>query len=745
MKKLFALLTAIVVLSCTVLNASAFTMINGEDDGSTVELCDGVYFSNVSLASGSYHGLQKLNVVEFDLANQGLDLAILKGDYIVSKKTLAGYVSAYNQSHDDSEVIAAVNGDLWMTGVHSNNKVTTSVLTVPRGVLISDGIIYCSSQVPGEAKEATNGEGHSTFWAFGITDDYVPMVGQPIVTLGVNNTTKSTKVYTDAFNRLPAIDTLVVYNGDCNYTNYALEDAYEVVLSNISGEFKSGTTVKGTVSAVYSSNDGTSPALNDDSIVLTARGTAVDSIIGYAVGDKIEIDINITDASGRDNDWNSAKLAIGGHIPLVLDGASLNQSGSYGYPSTIVGYKNDGSIFFLQNDGRQSIWSTGLKFSTAGDLMLQMGVNSCINLDGGGSSTMIVGDELVNKPSDGSARAVINGIALVTASNREPQAEFKATLPYRFNARYISFADADGVNHIRSGYSNDTTVSNADGAARLSVTKASIDPYVYLNVSGAVNSISANNYKYVVIKYKTSPNVTTPVTELFLCAGTVSAPTGGKSVTFTQGTAGEWNTQIIDLSSVDFWSGTIHGLRIDYFVGNSSAGEYMDIEYVAFAKTAEDAQAYADGTAVLPTVPAESTSLKPTSASGFTVNGTYLTGVKSGTTAYGIIGGLTGSKIEVFDKNGITVRNSNVCTGYTVASHNTALEECDVFTIVVKGDVNGDGVTNNLDAARVLKYAASLVELDEVQLLAADANGDGVVNTLDAAYILKLDAGLIQE
>ena len=213
---------------------------------------------------------------------------------------------------------------------------------------------------------------------------------------------------------------------------------------------------------------------------------------------------------------------------------------------------------------------------------------------------------------------------------------------------------------------------------------------------------------------------------------------------FEHGTAGEWNTQIVDLSSVDYWAGTIYGLRLDYFAGNGKAGEYMDIEYVAFAKTLEEAQSYADGTAVLPEVPPESTDIKTTTAGGFVIEGDYILGVKPGSVAYDVIGGLTGAKLEVFDDEGNSVRNQTVYTGYKVATYNTALEKCDELTLVIAGDVNFDGEVDSLDAAQILKHDASITTLSELQLLAGDVNLDGEVDSLDAAWVLKVDAGIIK-
>ena len=60
----------------------------------------------------------------------------------------------------------------------------------------------------------------------------------------------------------------------------------------------------------------------------------------------------------------------------------------------------------------------------------------------------------------------------------------------------------------------------------------------------------------------------------------------------------------------------------------------------------------------------------------------------------------------------------------------------------LKGDVNGDGYVDNLDAVEILKYDAGIAELSEEQKDVADFNNDGEVDNLDATAILKYDAGL---
>ncbi len=60
-----------------------------------------------------------------------------------------------------------------------------------------------------------------------------------------------------------------------------------------------------------------------------------------------------------------------------------------------------------------------------------------------------------------------------------------------------------------------------------------------------------------------------------------------------------------------------------------------------------------------------------------------------------------------------------------------------------KGDVNGDGVINSLDASTILKHDAMMLTLDADASARADVTGDGKVNSLDAAKILKFDAYII--
>lgn len=79
-------------------------------------------------------------------------------------------------------------------------------------------------------------------------------------------------------------------------------------------------------------------------------------------------------------------------------------------PRTLAGIDGKGRLMLVTADGRQTD-SIGLSISEAADLADRLGMVDAINLDGGGSTAMVVDGELENSPSGGSERAV--GDALV--------------------------------------------------------------------------------------------------------------------------------------------------------------------------------------------------------------------------------------------------------------------------------------------------------------------------------------------
>jgi len=80
-------------------------------------------------------------------------------------------------------------------------------------------------------------------------------------------------------------------------------------------------------------------------------------------------------------------------------------------PRTLAGVRADGTLLLVTVDGRRPGWSAGMTLTEAARLMRALGARDALNLDGGGSSTMTIRGEVVNRPSDRvGERPVSNGL-----------------------------------------------------------------------------------------------------------------------------------------------------------------------------------------------------------------------------------------------------------------------------------------------------------------------------------------------
>ncbi|HEX2697354.1 MAG TPA: phosphodiester glycosidase family protein, partial [Anaerolineales bacterium] len=84
--------------------------------------------------------------------------------------------------------------------------------------------------------------------------------------------------------------------------------------------------------------------------------------------------------------------AISGEYMLVSGGGSMpDLDNTILHPRTAVGYSKNGRFLYLVVvDGRQPFYSEGITLQELANLMISIGAAYAMNLDGGGSSTMVV-------------------------------------------------------------------------------------------------------------------------------------------------------------------------------------------------------------------------------------------------------------------------------------------------------------------------------------------------------------------
>lgn len=102
---------------------------------------------------------------------------------------------------------------------------------------------------------------------------------------------------------------------------------------------------------------------------------------------------------------DAQNMVTGSHL-LVWEGKSVAIKDEVRHPRTLAGIDKEGKLVLVVADGRRPRHSMGLTLADAADVMLDLGCVSAMNLDGGGSSVMIVREnheaKIKNLPSDGS-------------------------------------------------------------------------------------------------------------------------------------------------------------------------------------------------------------------------------------------------------------------------------------------------------------------------------------------------------
>jgi len=118
--------------------------------------------------------------------------------------------------------------------------------------------------------------------------------------------------------------------------------------------------------------------------------------------------------------WDGIADAIGGGPALIRDGRVVfpteEQFSSAQlrprHPRTAVGQLANGRVVLVAVDGRSST-SAGIGLKALAFELLRLGAVTAMAFDGGGGTTMAFDARLLNRPSDGSERAVSNALMLL--------------------------------------------------------------------------------------------------------------------------------------------------------------------------------------------------------------------------------------------------------------------------------------------------------------------------------------------
>ncbi|GIN72526.1 hypothetical protein J14TS2_30010 [Bacillus sp. J14TS2] len=349
----------------------------------------------------SISGKQHLHIIEAKLETDKIRFeAGLTYGNVVGMQKATEQAAAVNRS--EHRIVAGINADFYDM---SNG--------LPANLIVHQGQILTSP----------NGR-----TAIGFKKDGTAIIGTPdlSITVKINDQVQQLPCPI-ALNKQLIDYPLVLYSNVFGEINVTVDNAVKVIVDTTNDVIQSGQSVRGRIQHIVEEANIT---LTEGQLLLAGRGRVREWLQSIKAGDEVELAFTFLD------DWMNVQEAVGGNHLLIdkgmlMEGTIPSDTGLA--PRTAVGIKEDGTVLLIVVDGRKPGYSVGVSLKELAELMLAYGVYSAVNLDGGGSSTMLVklpGEQtpiIINQPSDGAERDVANTLLLV---NCQKEGELKKLFVY---------------------------------------------------------------------------------------------------------------------------------------------------------------------------------------------------------------------------------------------------------------------------------------------------------------------------
>jgi exopolysaccharide biosynthesis protein len=218
----------------------------------------------------------------------------------------------------------------------------------------------------------------------------------------------------NGLNRPLSKDELVVFTPEFHKTTLTTPDGAEAVV-------RSGSVL--TVRDHHGSSE-----IPADGFVVSAVGDSREWLLSNVrPGARISFSWRLTPLDPKQEAlWRRASTILGGGPQLIKDGKVditnvqekvLPAFRNDRHPRTAIARLTSGKLLLLTVDGRQPGISVGMSLDMVANLLLEFGADEAINLDGGGSTTMVVRNKVVNRPSDSTGERPVSDAILVFAKS----------------------------------------------------------------------------------------------------------------------------------------------------------------------------------------------------------------------------------------------------------------------------------------------------------------------------------------
>lgn len=336
-------------------------------------------------------------------------------------------ISAIAKRKDTSErqYLAGINADFFVTSSFANAMGRPHLVGWPNMGCVIDGMLVCSNG----PFDGANRYGHFIIGKK-PTDIWCDF---PILISSVSKPSGGT-VSIQPINWDREDGTIVLYNsGNGKYTHTSAGGKEIQAVLSEGSEWGINTSMRFTVVGEASRKG--NMAIPEGGVVLSAGKDVVSQLDSYTPGTEFRVTLRMRLENNKTVTPKTVTMT-GGDVILLHNGEVTMTADRWinprdtRYPRTMAGYSKDRSkVVFCVVDGKNVGGSTGVTYPEGAEMMLSYGCVDAVNFDGGGSSAMYLQKPgIVSIPSDGSERAVGNGLYMTIdtpADNNVTEIRFK--------------------------------------------------------------------------------------------------------------------------------------------------------------------------------------------------------------------------------------------------------------------------------------------------------------------------------
>ncbi|MBP2001788.1 exopolysaccharide biosynthesis protein [Paenibacillus shirakamiensis] len=384
------------------------------------------------------------DVIQVDLTNPYVKLDVMtgKGGQVTTRQSVQGMAQ-------ETKAVAGINADYFNVNGQG----------VPMGASVSEGAMITSpSQLQGMYAFSVSKKGTPSIDQYIFDGTVRAEDGSTFTLAGINKES----YFTEPSKSYSHVNAMYIYTSAWKSADRPKDSGTtptEVLVRNgVIQQISPGAAIAGDVPS--------------DGYILRAHGTAATYISTHmGVGQKLDANYQLVSATnGSKLDPADQQMMVGGHTLLVEQGkvssftrSTTSISGASGVARTAVGYSKDGKTAYLIT-AQKNASSSGMTLAELQNFMTSIGIWKGLNLDGGGSTTMVnrplaeTGTQLSFTTSNGSTtqRLVASGLGVYSEA---PKGTLKGLIVSGTNSLLIG----QEAKYTLKGYDNFYNPVDASG------------------------------------------------------------------------------------------------------------------------------------------------------------------------------------------------------------------------------------------------------------------------------------------